>query len=108
MVQGCSRLKCNARMFWNILERSTCIETCRESLQFEDLIDHKQRWKVFNKAILPCLKSLSMRIQNRMKAAYDKFHKVEDVQLDTGTIVYLQKPKKDSKYANPFTGPYLD
>eukprot|EP01135_Chromosphaera_perkinsii_P012133 Nk52_evm1s2592 gene=Nk52_evmTU1s2592 len=42
-----------------------------------------------------------------MKAAYDKFHKVEDVQLDTGTIVYLQKPKKDSKYANPFTGPYL-
>eukprot|EP01135_Chromosphaera_perkinsii_P006949 Nk52_evm1s631 gene=Nk52_evmTU1s631 len=34
MVQGCSRLKCNARMFWNILERSTCIETCRESLHF--------------------------------------------------------------------------
>eukprot|EP01135_Chromosphaera_perkinsii_P005392 Nk52_evm2s344 gene=Nk52_evmTU2s344 len=33
MVQGCSGLKCNARMFCrNILERSTCIETCRESL----------------------------------------------------------------------------
>eukprot|EP01135_Chromosphaera_perkinsii_P010216 Nk52_evm1s2050 gene=Nk52_evmTU1s2050 len=42
MVQGCSRLKCNARMFWNILERSTCIETCRESLhKFTIFTDHK-------------------------------------------------------------------
>ena len=63
--------------------------------------------RVIERVIMPCLKSYSMRIQNRMKIAYDKFHKVRNVAVRIGAIVYLRKPKKDSKYANPFTGPYL-